>query len=197
MRKRLARVKRITAETRIELVLTIEGTGKSRVDTGIGFFDHMLSSFARHGLFDLTISAKGDLQVDQHHLVEDVGLALGMAFDKALGKRMGIARAGSFAFPMDETISLVSVDFAVRALLNFDARFDRDSIGSLQSDLVSEFFAGFVQGAKCNLHIRMMYGGNDHHKCESIFKGFARACAQACEVRKRAAGKLPTTKEVL
>lgn len=197
MKKRFARVERVTAETKVKLELTLEGAGKGRIGTGIGFFDHMLHSFARHGLFDLSISAKGDLGVDQHHLVEDVGIALGVGFDKALGKRRGIARAGCFAFPMDETLSLVSVDFVGRTVLNFDAKFDREFIGELQSDLVREFFAGFVQGVRCNLHIRLLYDGNDHHKCESIFKGFARACAQACEVRKRAARKLPSTKEVL
>jgi len=197
MKKRFARIDRNTKETRIALALTIDGSGKSKASTGIGFFDHMLASFAKHGLFDLDVSAKGDLEADQHHLVEDVGIALGMAFDKALSDKLGIARAGSFAFPMDETLSLVSVDFGGRALLNFDAVFSREFIGELQSDLVKEFFAGFVQGAKCNLHIRLLYDGNDHHKCESMFKGFARACAQACEIRKRAAGRLPSTKGVL
>ena len=197
MRKRFASMDRKTAETCISLRLNLDGSGKSRVETGIGFFDHMLASFARHGLFDLEVKAKGDLSVDQHHLVEDVGIVLGQAFDKALSDKKGIARAGSFAFPMDETLSLVSVDFGGRAFLNFDAKFGRQFIGELQSDLVKEFFAGFVQGAKCNLHVRLLYEGNDHHKCESIFKGFARACAQACEIRKRAAGRLASTKEVV
>lgn len=197
MKKRLGKLSRATAETKVDVSLKIDGSGKSKMDTGIKFLDHMLDSFTRHGLFDLTVSAKGDLEVDQHHLVEDVGIALGEAFDKALGEKKGIARAGWFAFPMDEALSLVSVDFGGRAALNFDTKFDREFIGDLQSDLVKEFFAGFVRGAKCNLHIRLLYEGNDHHKIESMFKGFARACAQACEVRKRAAGKLPSTKEVL
>jgi len=197
MKKRSGKLDRVTAETNVKVSLKLEGAGKSKVDTGIKFLDHMLDSFARHGLFDLTVSAKGDLEVDQHHLVEDVGIALGMAFEKALGAKKGIARAGWFAFPMDETLSLVSVDFGGRTALNFDAEFDREFVGDFQSDLVKEFFAGFVRGAKCNLHIRLLYKGNDHHKIESMFKGFARACAQACEVRKRAAGKLPSTKEVL
>lgn len=197
MRKRLARIGRKTAETRISLRLDIDGSGKGRVQTGIGFFDHMLTSFARHGLFDLEVKADGDLDVDQHHLVEDVGIALGQAFDKALSGKKGIARAGCFAFPMDEALSLVSVDFGGRAMLNFDAKFSREFIGALQSDLVKEFFAGFVQGAKCNVQVRLLYGGNDHHKCEGIFKGFARAAAQACEIRKRAAGKLPSTKGMI
>ena len=192
-----AKIERKTGETEISLSLAIDGSGKSEISTGIGFFDHMLSSFARHGLFDLDVSAKGDLQVDQHHLVEDTGIALGQAFDKALSGKKGIARAGCFAFPMDETLSLVSVDFGGRALLNFDAKFSRESIGELQSDLVKEFFAGFAQGARCNVQVRLLYGGNDHHKCEGIFKGFGRAVAQACEIRERAAGKLPSTKGLI
>lgn len=195
--KRKGMVQRKTAETDIELKLSIDGSGKSKVATGIGFFDHMLCTFAKHGLFDLELKAAGDLEIDQHHLVEDVGIALGMAFDKALGSRRGIARAGCFAFPMDESLSLVSIDFGGRAVLNFDAAFSREFVGGLQSDLVREFFAGFVQGARCNLHIRLLYDGNDHHKCEGMFKGFARACAQACEVRRRARGNIPSTKGAL
>jgi len=195
--KREAKIDRKTAETSISLRFSIDGSGKSEITTGIGFFDHMLSSFARHGLFDLKLTAKGDLEVDQHHLVEDVGIALGQAFEKALNGKRGIARAGCFAFPMDESLSLVSVDFGGRTALVFDASFSRESIGGLQSDLVKEFFAGFSQGARCNVAVRLLYDGNDHHKCEGMFKGFARACAQACEIRKRAAGLLPSTKEVI
>lgn len=195
MKKRSAKVERNTAETQITLALSIDGSGQSEISTGIGFFDHMLSSFARHGLFDLRVAAKGDLQVDQHHLVEDVGIALGKAFGKALGDKRGIARAGCFAFPMDETLSLVSVDFGGRTYLTFDASFSREFIGELQSDLVREFFAGFCQGARCNVAVRLLYPGNDHHKCEGISKGFARAASQACQIRKRAAKRLPSTKE--
>ena len=197
MRRRSAEVKRKTVETEIAVALAIEGSGRSKIGTGIGFFDHMLCSFAKHGLFDLSVTATGDLEVDQHHLVEDVGIVLGMAVDKALGDKKGITRAGSFAFPMDETLSLVSVDLSGRALLNFDAKFEREFIGELQSDLVKEFFAGFVQGARCNLHVRLLYEGNDHHKCEGVFKGFGRALAQACEVKERAKGKVPSTKGAL
>ncbi|MDO8339186.1 MAG: imidazoleglycerol-phosphate dehydratase HisB [Candidatus Burarchaeum sp.] len=194
---RTAKIKRKTGETDIALALTLDGSGRSEIATGIGFFDHMLCSFAKHGLFDLELSAKGDLQVDQHHLVEDTGIALGEAFAAALGDKKGIARAGSFAFPMDETLSLVSVDFGGRSLLTFDAKFSRGFIGRLQSDLVREFFAGFVQGARCNVCVRLLYEGNDHHKCEGIFKGFARALAQACEVRARAGAAVPSTKGVI
>ncbi len=197
MKKRSAKIARKTAETAILLSLAIDGSGKSNVSTGIGFFNHMLSSFAKHGLFDLELRASGDLEVDQHHLVEDAGIALGQAFGEALGKKKGIARAGMFAFPMDESLSLVSVDFGGRAMLTFDAKFSREFIGELQSDLVEEFFAGFAQGARCNIFVRALYSGNDHHKCEGIFKGFARAVCQACEIRERAAGRLPTTKGVI
>ena len=195
MKKRYAKIIRNTKETQIALSLSLDGSGKCSSRTGIGFLDHMLSAFSRHGLFDLSLAAKGDLEIDQHHLVEDIGIVLGMAFQKALGDKKGIARAGCFAFPMDETLSLVSVDFGGRVFLLFDAAFSREFIGELQSDLVKEFFAGFVQGAKCNLAVRLLYNGNDHHKCEGIFKGFARACSQACEIRKRAEGRLPSTKE--
>jgi len=195
--KRAAKIARKTKETSVSLTLSIDGSGQSEVSTGIGFFDHMLCSFAAHGLFDLKLKAAGDLDVDQHHLVEDIGIALGQAFSEALGDKKGIARAGMFAFPMDEALSLVSVDFGGRTMLGFDAAFEREFIGELQSDLVKEFFAGFAQGARCNLFVRVLYSGNDHHKCEGIFKGFARAICQACEVRKRAAGALPSTKGVI
>ena len=195
--KREAEISRKTRETDIVLRLCIDGSGKSEIATGIGFFDHMLSAFARHGLFDLEVSAKGDLEVDQHHLVEDIGIVLGQAFSQALGGKKGIARAGMFAFPMDETLSLVSVDFGGRAMLVFDMQFTREFIGEMQSDLVKEFFAGFVQGAKCNLCVRLLYEGNDHHKCESVFKGFGRAVAQACEMRERMKGKVNSTKGMI
>lgn len=196
---RSAKIERNTKETQISLTLNIDGSGEASVQTGIGFFDHMLLSFAKHGLFDLRLVAKGDLQVDSHHLVEDTGIALGEAFSKALGDKRGISRAGSFvfAYPMDETLSCVALDFGGRALLNFDAKFERASIGELQSDLVKEFFAGFVQGAKCNLHVRNLYSGNDHHKCEGIFKGFAKALSQAVSASKNAQGKIPSTKGMI
>ncbi|MBS3069711.1 imidazoleglycerol-phosphate dehydratase HisB [Candidatus Micrarchaeota archaeon] len=196
---RSAKIQRSTKETQISLELNLDGSGEASVQTGIGFLDHMLISFARHGLFDLTLSAKGDLEVDQHHLVEDAGICLGEAFSQALGDKRGISRAGSFvfAYPMDETLSCVALDFGGRALLNFDACFKREFIGELQSDLVREFFAGFVQGAKCNLHIRNLYDGNDHHKCEGIFKGFAKALSQAVSVSKNSEGKIPSTKGVI
>ncbi len=197
MKARIAKIARKTSETDIALSLKIDGTGKAEVDTGIGFLDHMLISFAKHGFFDLGVKAKGDLEIDQHHLVEDLGICLGMAFAKALGDKKGISRAGMFAFPMDETLSLVSVDFSGRSALTFDAKFEREFIGGLQSDLAKEFFAGFSQGARCNVFVRVLYGGNDHHKCEGMFKGFARACCEACAFRERANGKVPSTKGMI
>ncbi|MFA6907609.1 MAG: imidazoleglycerol-phosphate dehydratase HisB [Candidatus Micrarchaeia archaeon] len=195
--KRNAKIERKTKETQISLALCIDGSGKSSMSTGNGFFDHMLAAFAKHGLFDLALFAKGDLEVDQHHSVEDVGIALGEAFSSALGSKRGIARAGCFAFPMDETLSLVTVDFGGRSSLIFDVKFSREFIGDLQSDLVKEFFAGFVQGARCNVCVRLLYNGNDHHKCEGIFKGFARALSEACEVKERMEGAVPSTKGVI
>ncbi|MCX6771898.1 MAG: imidazoleglycerol-phosphate dehydratase HisB [Candidatus Micrarchaeota archaeon] len=195
--KRCAKIRRKTKETQISLRLCIDGSGRSSVGTGIGFFDHMLTAFAKHGLFDLSLAARGDLEVDQHHLVEDVGIALGGAFASALGGKRGIARAGCFAFPMDEALSLVSVDFGGRSALTFDAKFRREFIGGMQSDLVKEFFAGFCQGARCNVCVRLLYDGNDHHKCEGIFKGFARAASGACEARERAGRRLPSTKGLI
>jgi imidazoleglycerol-phosphate dehydratase len=197
MEKRRATVSRITKETQVSLQLCIDGSGKAAVRTGIGFFDHMLCSFAKHGLFDLSLSAEGDLDVDQHHLVEDTGIALGAAFASALGSKRGIARAGCFAFPMDESLSLVSVDFGGRSSLIFDAKFSREFIGGLQSDLAREFFSGFCQAARCNVAVRMLYAGNDHHRCESIFKGFGCAVSQACGKRERAGRGLPSTKGVI
>ncbi len=194
---RAAKIERKTSETDIKASLAIDGTGKADIRTGIGFFDHMLAAVAKHGDFDISLKCKGDLDVDQHHTIEDAGIALGMAFEKALGSKKGIMRSGNYAFPMDEAMAIVSIDLGGRAYLNFDAKFSREFIGTMQSDLVKEFFAGFAQGAKCNLHVRMLYPGNDHHKCESIFKGFARALAQACEIRRQRLGSVPSTKGVI
>ncbi len=194
---RIATIIRKTSETDIALSLKINGNGKAEVETGIGFLNHMLCAFAKHGLFDLEVRALGDLEIDQHHMIEDLGITLGMAFVKALGGKQGIARAGMFAFPMDETLSLVSVDFSGRSALTFDAKFEREFIGGLQSDLVEEFFAGFSQGARCNVFVRVLYDGNDHHKCEGMFKGFGRACEQACAIRGRARKSLPSTKGMI
>ncbi len=188
---------RATRETEIEIILNIDGKGKSAINTGINFFDHMLELFAKHGLFDLQIKAKGDLEVDQHHTVEDVGIALGDAFTKALGNKKGINRAGYFVMPMDESLAIVALDIGGRPFLKFDVSFKKDKIGDLDSDLVHEFFDGFVNHLKCNLHVRSVDGRTDHHKIEAVFKGVARALRFACSRDKRVLGELPSTKGLI
>lgn len=187
-------VRRQTNETAVAVRLKIAGQGRYEIATPIGFLNHLLELFARHGLFDLTVDARGDLQVDQHHTVEDIGITLGQAFDRALGDRRGIARAGYFAFPMHDALAVVAVDISGRANLQFRARFRHRRIGELESDLIPEFFAGFVQGLGADIHVLMPYGKNDHHRAESIFKAFARAMQTACCRQPRARGVLPSTK---
>src|SRR6266478_1491719 len=171
---RKARLHRSTTETDIELALTIEGQGRYEVSTGIRFFDHMLELFTRHGAFDLKLKAKGDLEVDQHHTVEDVGIALGEAFDKALGNKRGIMRAGYFVMPMDETLGLAAVDFSGRVAAVVDAKVRTRLVGDLQSELVADFFEGFARGAQANVHARILYGRSNHPKMKALFKAFAR-----------------------
>ncbi len=194
---RKASLHRSTTETDIQLALTIEGRGKYQVSTGIRFFDHMLELFARHGAFDLKLKAKGDLDVDQHHTVEDVGIALGEAFQSALGDKRGILRAGYFVMPMDETLGLVAVDFSGRAAAVIDTRVRTRIIGDLQSELVHDFFEGFARGARANVHARVLYGRSNHHKIEALFKAFARALRVACSRDRRLAKMLPSTKGLL
>jgi imidazoleglycerol-phosphate dehydratase len=194
---RRARLHRQTNETDIRLALNVDGRGQYRISTGIRFFDHMLELFARHGGFDLELHAKGDLDVDQHHTVEDVGIALGEAFDKALGSKRGILRAGYFLMPMDETLGLASVDFGGRATAAVETRVRSRLVGDLQSELVADFFEGFARGARANVHARVMYGRSSHHKIESLFKAFARALRAACWRDRRLAGMLPSTKGLL
>src|SRR5882724_6150580 len=177
---RKARIQRNTNETRIDLTLNIDGRGQYQVSTGIRFFDHMLELFARHGGFDLNLAAVGDLDVDQHHTVEDVGIALGEVFDKALGNRRGILRAGYFVMPMDETLGLAAVDFGGRAAAVVDTKVRAARVGDLQVELVSDFFEGFARGARANVHARVLYGRSSHHKIEALFKAFARALRVAC-----------------
>jgi imidazoleglycerol-phosphate dehydratase len=194
---RKARLHRSTTETDIRLSLTIEGRGKYEVSTGIRFFDHMLELFARHGAFDLKLKARGDLDVDQHHTVEDVGIALGEAFHGALGDKRGIMRAGYFLMPMDETLGLVAVDFSGRAAAVVNTRVRTRLVGDLQSELVYDFFEGFARGARANVHARIMYGRSSHHKIESLFKAFARALRVACCRDRRLGRLLPSTKGLL
>jgi len=194
---RLATLHRKTNETDIRLMLAVDGRGHYQISTGIRFFDHMLELFARHGGFDLQLQAKGDLDVDQHHTVEDVGIALGEAFEKALGNKRGILRAGYFLMPMDETLGLAAVDFGGRSAAVVETHVRTRLVGDLQSELVPDFFEGFARGARANVHVRVMYGRSSHHKIESLFKAFARALRAACWRDRRLAGMLPSTKGLL
>jgi len=194
---RAARIDRNTKETRISGSLQIEGRGKYQVATGIRFFDHMLELFAKHGGFDLKLHADGDLDVDQHHTVEDVGIVLGQLFAKALGDRKGINRAGYFVLPMDETLAVVALDLGGRPALVYKDRVKVRLVGDLQTELVEDFFGGFVNHAGANLHAKVLYGRSSHHKIEAIFKCFARALRYACSKDARLKGQLPSTKGLL
>ena len=194
---RRAEIQRKTAETAIHLKLTIEGQGRYRVSTGIRFFDHMLELFARHGAFDLDLQCRGDLDVDQHHTVEDVGIALGEAFDRALGDRRGILRAGYFLMTMDETLGLAAVDLSGRAAHHVETKVRTRLVGDLQSELVEDFFEGFARGARANVHLKTMYGRSNHHKIEALFKAFARALRFACSRDPQLREQLPSTKGLL
>jgi imidazoleglycerol-phosphate dehydratase len=194
---RKAALDRNTTETKIQLKLTVEGTGVYKIETGIRFFDHMLELFTRHGAFDLELTCKGDLDVDQHHTVEDVGIALGEAFDKALGEKKGIMRAGYFLMPMDETLAIAAIDLSGRVACKVKTKVDTTLVGDLQSELVEDFFDGFARGARANVHLKTMYGRSNHHKIEAIFKAFARALRVACMRDSQLGEMLPSTKGLL
>ena len=194
---RKSAVERITKETEIRGSLTIEGKGRYEISTGIRFFDHMLELFAKHGGFDLKIEATGDLDVDQHHTVEDVGIALGQLVVQALGDRKGINRAGYFVMPMDETLAVVAVDLSGRPALVYDAPTRFRLVGDLQTELLHDFFDGFVVHCGANLHAKVLYGRSNHHKIEGIFKCFARAMRYACSTDARMKDQLPSTKGLL
>jgi imidazoleglycerol-phosphate dehydratase len=194
---RRAAIQRVTRETDIRAALVIEGRGRYKVSTGIRFFDHMLELFAHHGGFDLELKAKGDLDVDQHHTVEDVGIVLGQLFDQALGSKRGILRAGYFVMPMDETLGLAAVDFCGRTSTTVDTKVRARLVGDLQAELVHDFFDGFAGGARASVHARVLYGRSSHHKIESLFKAFARALRAACWRDRRMARLLPSTKGLL
>lgn len=194
---REASVDRNTKETQIKGSLRIEGTGTYNISTGVRFLDHMLELFSKHGAFDLAIEAKGDLDVDQHHTVEDVGIVLGDLFSKALGDRRGINRAGYFVQTMDETLAVVAVDLGGRPALVYDQQVDVVHVGDLQTELLEDFFSGFVNHAGANLHAKIMYGRSNHHKIEAIFKCFARAMRYACSTDERLQDQLPSTKGLL
>jgi len=194
---RRATVHRHTKETDIRVRLNVDGRGRYSVSTGIHFFDHMLELFAHHGGFDLDLRAQGDLEVDQHHTVEDVGIALGQAFEKALGSKRGILRAGYFLMPMDETLGVTAVDFCGRPSAVVEAKVRVRLVGDLQSELVHDFFEGFARGAHASVHARVLYGRSNHHKIEALFKAFARAVRAACWRDRRLKRLLPSTKGVL
>lgn len=194
---RSANVTRETKETQIRGKLAIEGRGRHDISTGIRFLDHMLELFAKHGAFDLTLRARGDLDVDQHHTVEDAGIVLGQLFDKALGDRKGILRAGYFVMPMDETLAVGAVDLSGRPALVYKDRIKVRVVGDLQTELVEDFFQGFAAHAKANVHLKVLYGRSSHHKIEAIFKCFARAMRFACSTDARLKDQLPSTKGLL
>jgi imidazoleglycerol-phosphate dehydratase len=196
-KSRHASLERITKETQIHGSLTIEGQGTYKISTGIRFFDHMLELFTKHGGFDLTLDAKGDLDVDQHHTVEDAGITLGQLFSKALGDRKGINRAGYFVQTMDETLAVVAIDLGGRPALVYKDLVRTRLVGDLQTELVEDFFDGFVNHAGANVHVKVLYGRSNHHKIEAIFKCFARALRYACSVDERLKDQLPSTKGLL
>ncbi len=194
---RAARIDRRTRETQIALDLDLDGGGRYDVRTGIRFLDHMLELTARHGVMDLTVQASGDLDVDQHHTVEDVGIALGAAVDQALGSRRGINRAGYFVMPMDETLAVAAIDLSGRTRAVVDLRLRVRRVGDLQAELVTDFFEGFAQGARANAHLKVLYGRSSHHQVEAVFKAFARALRVACSRDRRLGDSLPSTKGLL
>ena len=194
---RRALIDRRTAETQISLSLGLDGKGRYDVSTGIRFLDHMLELLARHGAFDLRVKATGDLDVDQHHTVEDLGIALGEAVSKALGHRRGINRAGYFVMPMDETLAVAAVDLGGRPHTVVDLKVTASRVGDLQTELVCDFFEGFAIGARANIHLKVMYGRSSHHKIEAVFKAFARALRVACARDPRLSTMLPSTKGLL
>jgi imidazoleglycerol-phosphate dehydratase len=191
---RKATIKRTTKETDIAVEIDLDGTGVSKIDTGIGFFDHMLDLLARHSRIDMTVRAKGDLHIDHHHTTEDVGIALGQAVRQALGDMKGITRYASLHMPMDETLTRVAIDISGRPFLVFKAEFARDKVGTFDTELVREWFQAFAMNAGITLHVETLYGTNDHHISESCFKGLARALRTAVAIDPKTAGEIPSTK---
>lgn len=194
---RTAEIKRKTAETDIQLKLNIDGTGKSQIQTGVGFLDHMLILFSKHGRFDLEVSCQGDTYVDDHHTVEDIGICLGEAFTKALGDKRGIARYGNMILPMDEALILTAVDFSGRTCLVYGLDIPTEKVGTFDTELVEEFWEAFARGALCNLHIKQLDGSNSHHIIEGTFKSAARSMKAAVKIEAEYADEIPSTKGVL
>ena len=194
---RTAEVTRKTAETDISLKLNLDGSGKSNINTGCGFLDHMLVLFASHGRFDLDISCKGDTYVDYHHTVEDIGIALGKAFYDALGEKRGIRRYGDTILPMDEALIMSAVDFSGRSYLGYDLKIPTEKVGDFDTELIEEFFLGFIRNAECSLHIKMLSGKNTHHILEGAFKSVARTLRKAVQLDEEFKNEIPSTKGVL
>lgn len=194
---RITTIERKSKETQIKIKLNIDGSGKSRVVSKIGFLNHLLETLAKHGLFNIEADIKGDIHVDQHHIVEDTGIALGAAFKKALGDKKGIKRAGFFIYPMDESLVMTAVDISGRPYLKMDADFKSKKVGEFSTDSLEDFFQGFVASLAATLHIRVYYGRSDHHKIEAVFKAFAKSLKEACAEDKRLGNKIPSTKGIL
>ena len=194
---RKARIERKTQETAIAVEVNLDGTGAFSISTGVGFFDHMLEQLSRHSRIDIALHADGDLHVDQHHTVEDIGIALGEAVAAALGNRRGINRAGYFVMPMDEALAVAAIDLSGRIHTVVDLRLKVQQVGDLQAELVTDFFEGFAQGARANVHLKVLYGRSSHHHVEAVFKAFARALRVACARDRRLARMLPSTKGLL
>jgi imidazoleglycerol-phosphate dehydratase len=194
---RTAQITRTTKETDIRLTLNLDGTGKSEIHSGVGFLDHMLTLFAKHGRFDLDLTCNGDTEVDDHHSVEDIGIALGQAFEQALGDKRGIVRYGSFILPMDETLILSAVDISGRSYLNFDLQIPTQKVGTFDTELAEEFFLGFVRNANLTLHLKQLEGKNSHHIIEGTFKSFGRTMKQAVAIDEAFRDEIPSTKGVL
>ncbi len=194
---RTAQITRTTKETDIRLTLNLDGTGKSAIHSGVGFLDHMLTLFAKHGRFDLDLTCNGDTEVDDHHSVEDIGIALGQAFEQALGDKRGIVRYGSFILPMDETLILSAVDISGRSYLNFDLHIPTQKVGTFDTELTEEFFLGFVRNANLTLHLKQLEGKNSHHIIEGTFKSFGRTMKQAVAIDENFRDEIPSTKGVL
>ena len=189
---RIAEVERYTSETSIEIQLNLDGSGITQIDTGVGFLDHMLDGFARHGLFDLSVKCDGDLQVDDHHTIEDIGIVLGQAIAKAVGNKKGIARYGSRIIPMDETLVLCALDLCGRPYLSFEGSFQGEKMGQMSTQMVKEFFYAVSYGAMMNLHLKVLTPGNDHHMCEAMFKAFGKALDMATQFDERITDVLST-----
>lgn len=194
---RTSTIQRRTAETDIELTINLDGSGKSSIDSGCGFLDHMLTLFSKHGRFDLTLKCNGDTQVDDHHTVEDIGISLGLAFKEALADKKGVSRYGYMILPMDETLILSAVDFSGRAFLNYDLKIPTEKVGTFDTELVEEFWLGFVRNAECNLHIKQLNGTNSHHIIEGAFKSVARSMKDAVKIDEKFADEILSTKGVL